>query len=52
MLIVRYGIGGAMVFAGIVMLIISPSGLGPEGFGMAVAAASPCCCSTSSIGSG
>jgi hypothetical protein len=36
MLIVRYGIGGAMVFAGIVMLIISPSGLGPEGFGMAV----------------
>ncbi len=36
MLIVRYGIGGAMVLAGIVLLIISPSDLGPEGFGMAV----------------
>jgi hypothetical protein len=36
MLIVRYGIGGAMVLAGIVMLIVSPSGLGVEGIGMAV----------------
>jgi hypothetical protein len=36
MLIVRYGIGGAMVLAGIVLLVISPSELGPEGFGMAV----------------
>jgi hypothetical protein len=35
MLFVRYGIGGVMVFAGIVVLIISPSGLGTEGFGMA-----------------
>lgn len=35
LLIVRYGIGGVMVLAGIIMLIISPSGLGVEGFGMA-----------------
>jgi len=35
MLIVRYGIGGVMVLAGIVILIVSPSGLGAEGFGMA-----------------
>jgi hypothetical protein len=35
MLIVRYGIGGAMVLGGIVLLVISPSGLGVEGFGMA-----------------
>lgn len=32
---VRYGIGGIMVLAGIVILIVSPSDLGPEGFGMA-----------------
>jgi hypothetical protein len=36
MLLVRYGIGGLMVLAGVVMLIVSPSGLGVEGFGMAV----------------
>jgi hypothetical protein len=36
LLIVRYGIGGAMVLGGIVLLVISPSGLGTEGFGMAV----------------
>lgn len=36
LLIVRYGIGGVMVLGGIVMLVISPSGLGTEGFGMAV----------------
>jgi hypothetical protein len=35
MLIVRYGIGAVMVVAGIVMLIISPSGLGVDGFAMA-----------------
>jgi hypothetical protein len=36
MLIIRYGIGAAMVLAGIVMLIVSPSGLGVDGFAMAV----------------
>jgi hypothetical protein len=36
MLIVRYGIGAVMVVAGIVMLIISPGGLGVDGFAMAV----------------
>jgi hypothetical protein len=35
LLIVRYGIGGGMVLAGIVLLIVSPSGFGTEGFGMA-----------------
>jgi hypothetical protein len=35
MLIVRCGIGGGMVL-GAVVLIVSPSGLGPEGVGMAV----------------
>ena len=36
MLIIRYGIGAVMVIAGLVMLIVSPSGLGVEGFAMAV----------------
>jgi hypothetical protein len=36
MLIVRYGIGGVMVLAGFVLLIVSPGGFGTEGFGMAV----------------
>jgi hypothetical protein len=36
MLIVRYGIGAVMVLGGLVMLMISPSGLGVEGFAMAV----------------
>ena len=36
MLMVRYGIGAVMVLGGLVMLIISPSGLGVEGFAMAV----------------
>ncbi|HYB26727.1 MAG TPA: hypothetical protein VEF89_08955 [Solirubrobacteraceae bacterium] len=36
LLFVRYGVGGVMLLAGIVMLIVSPSGLGTEGFGMAV----------------
>jgi hypothetical protein len=33
---VRYGIGGLMVLAGVVLLVISPGGFGPEGFSMAV----------------
>jgi hypothetical protein len=36
MLVLRYGIGGVMVVAGIVILVINPSGLGVEGFAMAV----------------
>ena len=36
MFIVRYGIGGVMVTGGIVMLVISPAGLGVDGFAMAV----------------
>jgi hypothetical protein len=36
MLIIRYGIGAVMVIAGLVMLIVSPAGLGVEGFAMAV----------------
>ena len=36
MLILRYGIGAVMVVAGIVMLIVDPSGLGVDGFAMAV----------------
>ena len=35
MFFVRYGIGGVMVLAGVVLLIVSPSGLGIEGFGLA-----------------
>ena len=35
MLILRYGIGAVMVVAGIVMLIVDPSGLGVDGFAMA-----------------
>ncbi len=35
MFIVRYGIGGVMVIAGIVMLVASPGGLGVDGFAMA-----------------
>jgi hypothetical protein len=33
---VRYGIGGLMVLAGVVLLVISPGGFGTEGFSMAV----------------
>ena len=33
---VRYGIGGAMVLAGIVTLAINPGGFGVDGFAMAV----------------
>ena len=36
LLLMRYGIGGVMVLAGIVMLIVNPSGLGVDGFAMAV----------------
>ena len=36
LLVLRYGIGGVMVLAGIVMLIVNPSGLGVDGFAMAV----------------
>jgi len=35
LLLLRYGIGGGMVLAGIVMLIVDPSGLGVDGFAMA-----------------
>ena len=33
--IVRYGIGGVMILAGVVMLVVSPGGLGVDGFAMA-----------------
>jgi hypothetical protein len=36
LLLLRYGIGVVMVVAGIVMLIVDPSGLGVDGFAMAV----------------
>lgn len=36
MLIVRYGLGAIMVIAGIVLLIVSPAGLGFDGFALAV----------------
>ena len=36
LLLLRYGIGAVMVLAGLVMLIVDPSGLGAEGFAMAV----------------
>ena len=36
MLVLRYGIGGVMVLAGIVLLVVNPSGLGVDGFAMAV----------------
>jgi hypothetical protein len=36
MFLVRYGIGIVMVIAGVVMLVVSPSGLGVDGFAMAV----------------
>jgi hypothetical protein len=32
LVLLRYGIGGVMVLAGIVMLIVNPSGLGVDGF--------------------
>jgi hypothetical protein len=36
MIAVRYGIGAVMVTAGLVMLIVSPAGLGVDGIAMAV----------------
>jgi hypothetical protein len=36
MLLLRYGIGGAMVLAGIVLLVINPGGFGVDAFAMAV----------------
>jgi len=35
-LFVRYGIGGLMILAGLVCLVIDPGGFGTEGFSMAV----------------
>ena len=35
-LLVRYGLGAVMVIGGVVMLVISPAGLGVDGFAMAV----------------
>jgi len=34
LLVVRYGIGGVLVLAGLVVLIINPSGFGVEGFAL------------------
>jgi hypothetical protein len=36
MLVVRYGLGAIMIIGGVVMLVISPAGLGVDGFAMAV----------------
>jgi hypothetical protein len=36
MLLFRYGIGAVMVLAGVVLLVVNPSGLGVDGFAMAV----------------
>jgi hypothetical protein len=36
LLMLRYGIGGVMVVAGIVILIVNPGGFGVDGFAMAV----------------
>jgi hypothetical protein len=36
MFLVRYGLGGVMVLAGVVMLIVSPASQGVDGFAMAV----------------
>ncbi len=36
MITIRYGLGAAMIIAGIVVLIVSPRGLGVDGFAMAV----------------
>jgi hypothetical protein len=36
MLILRYGIGGVMILAGIVLLVVNPGGFGVDAFAMAV----------------
>lgn len=33
---VRYGVGGVMVGAGVMLLVLNPGGFGVDGFGMAV----------------
>ncbi|MGZ4191431.1 MAG: hypothetical protein ACXVRW_03145 [Solirubrobacteraceae bacterium] len=35
MMLIRYGLGALMVIGGVAMLVISPGGLGFDGFGMA-----------------
>jgi hypothetical protein len=34
LIVVRYGIGTALVLAGLVLLVINPSGIGVDGFAM------------------
>jgi len=34
--LIRYGLGAVMILGGVVMLIVSPGGLGVDGFAMAV----------------
>jgi hypothetical protein len=36
LLFVRYGLGGVMVLAGIVLIIVNPGGFGVDGFALAV----------------
>jgi hypothetical protein len=36
MLVLRYGIGGVMVLAGVVLLVVNPGGFGVDAFAMAV----------------
>jgi hypothetical protein len=36
LIVVRYGLGGAMVIAGIVMIVVNPGGFGVDGFALAV----------------
>lgn len=36
MLVVRYGLGGLMILGGAIVLVVSPAGLGVDGFAMAV----------------
>jgi hypothetical protein len=36
LLAVRYGLGGALVVAGVVMIAVNPGGFGVDGFAMAV----------------
>jgi hypothetical protein len=35
MLFVRFGVGAVMVFGGVIVLVLSPAGLGVDGFAMA-----------------
>lgn len=36
LIVVRYGLGGTMVVAGVVIIVINPGGFGVDGFAMAV----------------